>query len=63
MPSSRRSPMLLDVLKERRVPVFGIGKIHDIYNGRGVDEYVTTKINADGMEKLTRRLRDQPSTD
>src|ERR1700685_4041437 len=29
-------PMLLDVLAERSVPVFGIGKIHDIYNGRGV---------------------------
>src|SRR6266849_6563613 len=46
-------PMLLDVLEERRVPVFGIGKIHDIYNARGVEEYVTTKSNAHGMEKLT----------
>jgi phosphopentomutase len=45
-------PMLLDVLVERRVPVFGIGKIHDIYNGRGVQDYVTTKNNVDGMEKL-----------
>src|SRR5512137_1765562 len=25
-------PMLLDVLAERAVPVFGVGKIHDIYN-------------------------------
>jgi phosphopentomutase len=49
-------PMLLDVLKERRVPVLGVGKIHDIYNGRGVDDYVTTKSNADGMEKLTAAL-------
>src|SRR3954454_13312408 len=46
-------PMLLDVLEERGVPVFGIGKIHDIYNGRGVKDYVTTKSNADGMDKLT----------
>ena len=30
--------MLLDVLAERNVPVFGVGKIHDIYNGRGVAE-------------------------
>jgi phosphopentomutase len=45
-------PMLMDVLAERKVPVFGVGKIHDIYNGRGVEEYVTTKNNADGMEKL-----------
>ena len=53
-------PMLLDVLAERRVSVFGVGKIHDIYNGRGVENYVTTKNNADGMEKLTGALAKQP---
>ena len=52
-------PMLLDVLAERSVPVFGIGKIHDIYNGRGVDHYVTTKNNADGMQKLHAALGEQ----
>jgi phosphopentomutase len=46
-------PMLLDVLKDRSVPVFGVGKIHDIYNGRGVEDYVTTTGNADGMQKLS----------
>jgi phosphopentomutase len=54
-------PMLLDVLKELHVPVLGIGKIHDIYNGRGVEEYVTTKSNADGMEKLEAATREQKS--
>ena len=54
-------PMLLDVLAERKVPVFGIGKIHDIYNGRGVEDYVTTKSNADGMEKLTAAARKRKS--
>jgi phosphopentomutase len=52
-------PMLLDVLAERSVPVFGIGKIHDIYNGRGVADYATTKSNADGMEKLATSLRER----
>jgi len=52
-------PMLLDVLAERGVQVFGIGKIHDIYNGRGVEKYVTTTGNADGMAKLTAALRDR----
>jgi phosphopentomutase len=52
-------PMLLDVLKDRSIPVFGIGKIHDIYNARGVEDYVTTKSNADGMEKLTAATRDR----
>src|SRR5580704_17946678 len=46
-------PMLMDVLADMKIPVFGIGKIHDIYNGRGVSQYVTTTSNADGMEKLT----------
>jgi len=46
-------PMLLDVLAEKNVPVFGVGKIHDIYNGRGVADYVTTISNLDGMGKLT----------
>jgi phosphopentomutase len=53
-------PMLLDVLADRRVPVFGVGKIHDIYNGRGVANYVTTKNNADGMVKLADSLAGQP---
>ncbi len=52
-------PMLLDVLAERKVPVLGIGKIHDIYNGRGVEHYVTTKNNSDGMEMLRSALRRQ----
>ncbi|MGB6885183.1 MAG: phosphopentomutase [Candidatus Acidiferrum sp.] len=52
-------PMLLDVLAERGVPVFGIGKIHDIYNGRGVENYVTTTGNADGMAKMTAALQER----
>ena len=54
-------PMLLDVLAESKTLVFGVGKIHDIYNGRGVDQYVTTKNNADGMAKLTEALTQRPN--
>jgi phosphopentomutase len=54
-------PMLLDVLAERGVPVFGIGKIHDIYNGRGVEKFVTTTGNPDGMAKLTASLSERKS--
>jgi phosphopentomutase len=54
-------PMLLDVLAERKVPVLGVGKIHDIYNGRGVEDYVTTKNNADGMARLTEALARMPA--
>src|SRR5262249_1928491 len=38
---------------------FGIGKIHDIYNGRGVRDYITTKGNIDGMTKLTTAVRER----
>jgi phosphopentomutase len=54
-------PMLLDVLAEKNIPVFGIGKIHDIYNGRGVSDHVTTSSNADGMAKLTAAVRERPA--
>jgi phosphopentomutase len=53
-------PMLLDVLAGENVPVFGIGKIHDIYNGRGVEKYVTTTSNSDGMQKVAKALRECP---
>ncbi len=53
-------PMLLDVLAERGVAVRGIGKIHDIYNGRGVADYVTSKNNADGLAKVTAALEALP---
>ena len=53
-------PMLLDTLSDRAIPVFGVGKIHDIYNGRGVNDYITTKNNADGMAKLTEALLHRP---
>ena len=54
-------PMLMDVLADRKVRVFGIGKIHDIYNGRGVEEFVTTKGNADGMEKMMAAVGERKS--
>jgi phosphopentomutase len=53
-------PMLLDVLMDLRVPVFGVGKIHDIYNGRGVGNYTTTKNNVDGMAKIRTALTSEP---
>jgi phosphopentomutase len=54
-------PMMLDVLADLRVPVFGIGKIHDIYNGRGVKNYVATKNNADGMDQLRAGVAQYPT--
>jgi len=51
--------MLLDQLEARRVPVYSIGKILDIFLGRGIGEYEKTKTNADGMEKTLAAMEHQ----
>src|ERR1700758_2416675 len=53
-------PMLLDVLAERGVPLLEIGKIHDIYRGRGRGSFAPTKNNADGMKHLRLALACHP---
>jgi phosphopentomutase len=53
-------PMLLDVLAEHGVPLLEIGKIHDIYHGRGRGAWVSTRNNADGMKQLRGALAIQP---
>ena len=41
---------LLDVLKENGKASIGVGKIYDIFAGRGTTEHVYNKSNANGME-------------
>jgi phosphopentomutase len=41
--------MLLDQLAERKIPVHSVGKIFDVFLGRGISIYDKTKSNADGM--------------
>jgi phosphopentomutase len=43
--------MLLDRLEAAHVEVFSIGKIFDVFLGRGIQEHEKTKNNADGMAK------------
>ncbi len=43
--------MLLDQLAAKQVNVFSIGKIFDVFLGRGIREYEKTKSNVDGMAK------------
>jgi phosphopentomutase len=43
--------MLLDQLAARGVPVFAVGKIFDIYLGRGISHSERARSNADGMAK------------
>jgi phosphopentomutase len=43
--------MLLDKLADRKVDVYSVGKIFDVFLGRGIEDHVLTKSNADGMAK------------
>lgn len=44
---------MLDDLKSKGLDVIGVGKIHDIFAGKGLTEYVFTQGNTDGMNKAT----------
>ena len=48
--------MLLDQLDARDVDVYSVGKIFDVFLGRGIREYEKTKSNADGMDKTLRAM-------
>lgn len=54
-------PMLLDRLRDAGVPVATVGKIADLFAGRGVDQSVPTRDNADGMDAIARLLREWPA--
>ena len=41
--------MLLDQLAQRKIPVHSVGKIFDVFLGRGISVYDKTKTNAEGM--------------
>ncbi len=47
---------VLDLLKSKGIPTYGVGKIYDIFAGKGVEPHVTTKGNDDGMQKTLEAL-------
>jgi phosphopentomutase len=47
---------LLDLMYENGHEVFGVGKIRDIFAGKGLTDYVYTEDNRDGMEKTLTAL-------
>lgn len=51
--------MLLDLLHAKGVPVYGVGKIADIFLRRGISRSVKTKSNADGMQRVGTAMREQ----
>jgi phosphopentomutase len=50
--------MLLDQLAERGIDIYSVGKIFDVFLGRGIREYVKTKSNADGLAKTLEAMEE-----
>ena len=51
--------MLLDQLQAAKIPVYSVGKIIDIFLGRGILEYQKSKSNSDGMAKTLEAMDHQ----
>ena len=50
---------LLDRFTRRGIPVVAIGKINDLFAGRGVGRAIHTASDAEGMERLSEAMREQ----
>ena len=50
--------MLLDQLADRDIDVYSVGKIFDVFLGRGIREYVKTKSNTDGLAKTIEAMEE-----
>jgi phosphopentomutase len=52
---------LLDLLARDAVPVVSVGKVNDLFAGRGISRSMPTKSDIDGMERLREAMSDTPS--
>ena len=48
---------MLDVLKEKNEKVVAIGKIQDLFSGRGIAKAIHTEGNADGIERTIEEIK------
>lgn len=48
---------MLDVFQENNKTVLGIGKIHDLFAGRGINRTIHTNGNTDGIEKTIYEIK------
>jgi phosphopentomutase len=51
---------LLDLLQEARVPVVSVGKVNDLFAGRGITRSIPTPSDRHGVERLIQVMRDTP---
>jgi len=51
--------MLLDQLSQAGHPIYSVGKIYDVFLGRGIGGHVKTRNNADGMAKTLEAMKSE----
>ncbi|MGI6735806.1 MAG: phosphopentomutase [Anaerovoracaceae bacterium] len=51
-------PTMLDLISGAGLEVKAVGKIHDIFNGRGMTESVHTEDNMDGVDQTLRLMKE-----
>ncbi|MDQ7828386.1 MAG: phosphopentomutase [Armatimonadota bacterium] len=51
------APTVLDALAARGVPVWAVGKVWDLFAGRGITRHVPTHDDLDGLARLAEALR------
>ncbi|MGL5258215.1 MAG: phosphopentomutase [Proteocatella sp.] len=42
---------ICDIILEKNIPTVGVGKIYDIFAGKGIEKSIKSKSNFDGMQK------------
>jgi phosphopentomutase len=52
---------ILDILFENNIQTIGIGKIDDLFCGRGLQKKIHTRSNADGIEEIIKTARNMQS--
>jgi phosphopentomutase len=50
-------PTILDLVKRAGIPVYGVGKIRDIFDGHGLTEFVYSESNDHGVDLTIEYLR------
>jgi phosphopentomutase len=53
-------PTLLDALADAGITVFAVGKIEDLFAGRGITRAVHTTSDSHGMDEIERAMADTP---
>jgi len=56
-----KRPNYLSLVRDAGAPVHGVGKIHDIFAGKDIDESHPTRSNVEGIQQTERLLRELDS--